>query len=183
MDTTTRTHLDNLHSDDAELRYTSFRFVMEATDDPVDWAYDVWDGLVELLRRGDNHQRAIAAQVLANLAKSDPERHVLKDLDALFAVTRDERFVTARHALQCLWRVAAAGKRQQEAVVERLERRFAECIAEKNCTLIRYDIIQVLRRAYDLVGDGTAKERALALIETEEDARYRKKYAGLWRNT
>jgi hypothetical protein len=183
MDKITRTNLDNLRSDDADLRYEAFRYVMKVTDDRVEWAYDVWDDLIGLLRRGDNHQRSIAAQVLANLAKSDPKKRMLKDLDALFAVTRDERFVTARHALQSLWRVAAAGRKLQQAVVERLETRFAECVTEKNCTLIRYDIIQVIRRVYELAGDRKVKDRALALLATEEDAKYRKKYASLWRDT
>ena len=77
---------------------------------PVDWAYDLWNEVVENLSHKDNHNRAIAAQVLCNLAKSDPEGRILKDFDTLLAVTRDARFVTARHCLQALWKVGAAGK-------------------------------------------------------------------------
>jgi len=51
----------------------------------------------------DNHQRAIAAQVLSNLAKSDPKSRMLEDLDALFVVRKDERSVTAWHSPQSLW--------------------------------------------------------------------------------
>ena len=129
----------------------------------------------------DNHVRAIASQILANLAKSDPEKRMLKDFDALLAVTKDERFVTARHCMQSIWRVGAAGKEQQKRLVDGLERRFRECINEKNCTLIRYDIIQGLRNLYNEVNDEQIKEKALELIETEQDLKYRKKYASLWR--
>ena len=59
--------------------------------------------------------------------------------------------------------------------------RFQECITEKNCTLIRYDVIQGLRNLYDEVKDEKIKEKALALIETEEDTKYRKKYAAVWK--
>jgi hypothetical protein len=141
----------------------------------------VWDELVETLRHEDNHQRAIAAQVLCNLAKSDPENRMLKDFDALLAVTKDERFVTARHCMQSIWKVGAAGKKQQKKLVDGLTGRFKECITEKNCTLIRYDILQGLRNLYDEVKDETIKEKALELIEIEEDLKYRKKYASLWR--
>jgi hypothetical protein len=48
--------------------------------------------------------------------------------------------------------------------------------------LIRYDIIQGLRNLYDEVKDETVREKALALIESEEDMKYRKKYATVWRN-
>jgi hypothetical protein len=151
------------------------------TDQPVDWAYEVWDELLADLRHANGHQRAIAAQLLSNLAKSDPENRMLKDFDALLAVTRDEKFVTARHCLQSLWKVGAAGKQQQKLVVDRLASRYSDCAQEKNCTLIRYDIIQGLRNLYDQVKDETIREKALQLIETEEDSKYRKKYATVWK--
>jgi hypothetical protein len=47
--------------------------------------------------------------------------------------------------------------------------------------LIRYDIIQGLRNLYDEVKDEKIREKALALIETEEDTKYRKKYATVWK--
>lgn len=107
---------------------------------------------------------------------------MLKDFAALLAVTRDERFVTARHCLQALWKVGAAGYKQRKRLVDGLTRRFAECAAEKNGTLIRYDILQGPRNLYDAAPDEKIKGRALALIEAEPDLKYRKKYAGLWKS-
>ncbi|MCI0337556.1 MAG: hypothetical protein L0226_08270 [Acidobacteria bacterium] len=181
MNKTIQTNMNNLWIEDRELQNKAFFYIIEATDKPVDWAYEVWDEVVENLSHKDNHNRAIAAQVLCNLAKSDPKNRILKDFNALLAVTRDERFVTARHCMQALWKVGAAGKKQQKLLVDGLEGRFKECITEKNCTLIRYDIIQSLRKLYDAVKDENVKAKALELIETEEDSKYRKKYASLWR--
>jgi len=181
MDKLTRTHLDNIHSKDKELQNKAFFYILNITEKPVDWAYDVWDEMMTGLRNGDNHVRAIAAQVLCNLAKSDPKKRIIKDFDNLLEVTKDERFVTARHCMQALWKVGAAGKEQQKIYMEGLERRFKECITEKNCTLIRYDILQSMRNVYDELKDGKIKAKALELIETEEDLKYRKKYASLWR--
>jgi len=181
MDTLTRTNLDNLRSRDKQVQNDAFFAVLEATNQPVDWAYDVWDQMVEGLTDKDNHVRAISAQVLCNLAKSDPDNRILKDFDALLNVTRDERFVTARHCMQALWKVGAAGKPQQQIYLDGLTRRFEECINEKNCTLIRYDIVQSMRNVYDQVQDEAIRERALTLIETEQDVKYRKKYASVWR--
>jgi hypothetical protein len=181
MDSTTQAHWNNLRSDDGDLRYGAFMALLAITDQPVDWAYQVWDELRANLHHKDNHQRAIAAQLLCNLAKSDPEQRMLKDFGALFAVTRDERFVTARHSLQAIWKVALAGQQHQQLVVDQLASRFRECVTEKNATLIRYDIIEDLRKLYDVVQDEQVRETALALIATEEDSKYRKKYAGVWR--
>jgi hypothetical protein len=75
----------------------------------------------------------------------------------------------------------AAGLPQREVMLAGLSRRFAECASEKNCTLIRYDIIQDLRNLYAIINDATVKQTALGLIETETDLKYRKKYASLWR--
>src|SRR5688572_27662607 len=135
MNKITRTNVDNLWSKDRELQNKAFFYILEATDKPVDWAYEVWDKMVENLSYKDNHNRAIGAQILCNLAKSDPKNRILKDFDALLAVAKDERFVTARHCLQALWKVGAAGKKQQKTLVDGLERRFKECITEKNSTL------------------------------------------------
>ena len=181
MDEITRMNLDHLRSEDRDLQNKAFFYILDATEKPVEWAYEVWDDMVNGLRHKDNHVRAIAAQVLCNLAKSDPENRMLKDFDALIAVTKDERFVTARHSLQAIWKVGVAGKNQRKILMDGLEGRFRECITEKNCTLIRYDIIQCLRNLYDEVKDEKIKEKALELIETEEDVKYRRKYASLWR--
>lgn len=181
MDETTRIHFENIHSEDKDAQNKGYYALIEATDKPVDWTYDVWDKLVADLRHKDNHLRAIAAQLLANLAKSDPEKRMLKDFEALLAGTKDEKFVTARHTLQSIWKVGLAGKEQQQMLVSGLERRFNECIHEKNYTLIRYDILEGLRNLYDEVKDDSIKTKALALIESEADVKYRKKYAGIWR--
>ena len=181
MDNKTRKHIDNLRSEERELQNQAFFQILKETETPVDWAYEVWDELVEGLRHKDNHVRAISAQVLCNLAKSDPKNRMQKDFPALMEVTKDERFVTARHCLQSIWKVGASGKKMQAMVVEAFAERFRNCATEKNCTLIRYDIIQGLKNLYDEVKDEKIKEKALALIRAEEDLNYRKKYASVWK--
>src|SRR4051812_17985240 len=79
MDDITRAHLTNLWSADKNVQNDSFTAMLDATDQPVDWAYDVWDDMVQLLSHKDNHRRAISAQILCNLAKSDPEQRMLRD--------------------------------------------------------------------------------------------------------
>jgi hypothetical protein len=181
MDTISEDTLKALWANDRDAQNEAYYAVIEASDKPVTWAYELWDELLENLTHKDNHNRAIAAQVLCNLAKSDPEKRILRDFDALLNVTRDERFVTARHCLQALWKVGLAGKEQQEKYLDGLSFRFAECISEKNCTLIRADIQESLRNVYDVSKDESVKEKALALIESEEDAKYKKKYAAIWK--
>ncbi|MSR59878.1 MAG: hypothetical protein EXS05_19940 [Planctomycetaceae bacterium] len=172
----------DLWSADRAKQNKAFHQVITVTSQPVDWAYEVWDDALANLIHKDNHNRAIAAQVLCNLAKSDGSKRMLRDFAALFAVTGDERFVTARHCLQSLWKVGVAGKEQQKLLVTALENRFNDCVTHKNWTLIRYDIIKCLRDLFDAVNDDQIGRLARRLIDSEEDLKYRKKYATLWRD-
>ena len=172
--------MDDLKSKDKQSQDQAFLALSQMTKEPVDWAYEVWDELLLVIVEGDNRQRSIAGQLLCNLAKSDPKERILKDSAALLALTKDERFVTARHCLLSLWNVAVVGARQRKAVVDGLARRFRECTAEKNCTLIRYDIQCTLRRVYDFQSDPKLRATAEGLIDMEEDPKYRKKYATVW---
>ena len=170
----------DLWSEETEVQGKAFEEILSQTAEPVGWAYAVWDELFKRLTDRNNRSRSIAAQVLCKLAKSDPSKRLLRDFSALFAVTRDERFVTARHCMQSLWEVGCAGEEQRAMLVAALESRFSECVTHKNCTLIRYDIIECLRKLFDLVRDAEIKDRAMALIELEGDPKYKKKYSTLW---
>jgi len=181
MDKTIRSHLDNIRSEDGQLQNQAYYFLMDATEKPVDWAYEAWDELVEGLTHKDNHVRAISSQLLANLGKSDPKGRMFKDFDKLLNVTKDEKFVTARHCLQNIWKVGLGGKNQQIMVVKGLEKRYQECVKEKNGSLIRHDILVGLRNLYEATTSSEIREKALELIELEKDAKYKKKYAGVWR--
>jgi hypothetical protein len=174
------TNFPDLWCDERVKQGEAFQRFLDLTVQPVGWAYDVWDELLRQLTDKNNRNRSIAAQVLCNLAKSDPSQRMLRDFPALFNVVTDERFVTARHALQAMWKVGCVGKTYQELVVSALEQRFADCVTHKNCTLIRYDIIECLRKLFDAVPDETIRTRAKALIELESDAKYKKKYSTLW---
>lgn len=181
MDKTIRTHFNNIFSEDGQEQNKAYYFVMKETEKPVDWAYDVWGEIVKGFTHKDNHVRAICGQLLSNLAKSDSKGKIFKDFDKLLNVTKDERFVTARHTMQNLWKVGAAGKKQQKLYMDGMEKRFKECVKEKNCTLIRYDILVSMRNVYNEVKDETIKEKALVLIEIESDLKNQKKYKTVWK--
>ena len=181
MNAAIRKHIENVRSKDGQAQNVAFLALMKASDRRVDWAYEVWDDLTGMLTDKDNHVRAIGAQVLSNLARSDPKGRMLKDFDRLLAVTRDERFATARHTFQAIWKVGLAGEKQRKLLLGGLERRYKECAKERNCTLIRYDINVSLNYLHDAVKDDDIKKRVLAWNETEPDAKYRKKYSTVWR--
>lgn len=181
MDINMKTEFEKSKSGNKEERYEAYQNILGATDQQVDWAYEVWDQLLEDLTHKDHHQRSRAAQYLANLAKSDPEKRMMKDFPKLWEVTKDEKFVTARHSLQSIWRVGIAGTDQKEMVMTYMVDRFKHCVDEKHFTLIRNDIIQNMRHLYDHFNDETIKQKAIDLIDTVDDKKYKKKYMDIWK--
>jgi hypothetical protein len=181
MDKVTRNYFNNLTSEDKNAQYEAYVRIMETLDEPVDWAYEVWDELREDLTHSDNHRRSRAAQFLSGLAKSDPERKILNDFAFVWEVTKDPMFVTARHSLQSIWKIGLAGEDAKKLVLDALYGRYASCVKEKNSSMIRFDILQGLKRLYDKTNDEEIKAKSLELIEAEDDIKYRKKYAALWK--
>ncbi len=182
MDDEIHKKIETIHSADRQEQGAAYLDLMEAAEKRVDWAYDVWDGLVTELRSPDNRLRAIAGQLLCSLAwKSDPEKRILRDFTNLMALTRDPRFVTARHTLQAIWKVGAAGEEQKQLLLRALSERFAACIGEKNYMLVRYDIIVALKKLYDEIKDEKIRFLALKLINMEENPRNHRKDLSVWK--
>jgi hypothetical protein len=166
---------------DREAAYQAFLELMKLTEKPVSWSYDVWDRMLKGLSHEDGHQRAFAAQMLAHLAISDPEDRMRRDFAALAAVMRDDKTVTARHALQSIWRVGLAGKDQRKRLVEALAERFGECRSEKNGTLVRTDVITALGQLFRAVGEPAVETRAEILMASETDPKAQRKQRACWR--
>lgn len=162
------------------LEETTLDAMTLATTAGVGWTASVWDDIVARLSDPDNHNRSIAAQLLCRFAAAEPDR-IIAVLPSLVEVTRDDRFVTARHCLQSMWRIGAAGQGPRDAVVVALIDRFRDCEDEKNTTLIRADIIEALAKIYDIEPDEHLEHLVLELIDTEDDDKYRTKYLGTWR--
>ena len=172
--------ISELWSADAERQGVAYQEMLTLTVEPVDWADSVVTEVFLQLSNTNNRNRSIAAQLLCRLAKSDNSKRILQDFPKLFNTVKDERFVTARHALQSMWIVACVGDQYRKKVLDSLKEWYFECASHKNCTLIRYDIIESLRKIYDDTKDETIPALAEGLIVQEKDAKYQKKYRTLW---
>lgn len=178
-----QTLVKNLSSKSRLTQGNAYQELTELTSVKVDWVYEVWDQLVDLLTRKDNDRaRSIAAQLLCNLAKSDSEHRITTDFDKIMAVTKDEKFVTARHAMQALWKIGVINKSLENIVVSSLAARFKAATSEKNVALVRYDILFELKQIFEAKHSPSVLHTAQTLIALEEDEKSRKKYTLLWKN-
>ncbi|MGG3448517.1 hypothetical protein [Domibacillus aminovorans] len=74
MEAPVQRYFEDLKSTDKEIQYEAYKNLLTITEKEVDWAYEVWDQLLQDLNNRDNHKRSRAAQILSNLAISDPEK-------------------------------------------------------------------------------------------------------------
>lgn len=181
MDERARALLADRESEDRNAQYRALVGLFEMTEQPVDWAYEVWDRFLSELTHREGHKRAFATQMLARLAISDPEGRILRDFPKVAAVMKDEKTVTARHTLQSIWRVGLAGAEQEAMVLEALESRFREGAQEKHGTLVRTDVVTALGRLFRETDAETVEARANALMDAEPDEKQRKKQRAAWR--
>jgi hypothetical protein len=181
MDSALRRLFDDLRSKDKTVQGEAYQSLLALAEPVVPWAYEVWDGLVASLADRDNRLRSISGQLLCSLAKSDPEYRLARDFPALLAVTKDERFVTARHVLQSLWRIGLAGDDRRALLLSGLAARYRECGSEKSGHLVRTDIMAALRNLHAAGGAADVEDLALGLIDGEADPAQKKKLAAEWR--
>ena len=117
-------HIQNILSKRKEASYDSFISLLDETKKKVSWSYRHWDVLENLLVKGDDHQRSVAAQLLANLAKSDPDQRMVNTLPKLIEETKDQRFVSAHHTIQCLWKIGIINKQLEQLLLDGLFGRY-----------------------------------------------------------
>lgn len=170
-----------LHDVDRTIQYDAFLDIQREIEKPVDWAYEVWGQFAKWLNSKDAHDRARGAQFLAGLSKSDPENRILNNFSSLCAVAEDEKFVTARHALQSIWKVGLGGEEQKKRVLDYLVNRFREAPNGVHPTMIRSDIIVGLRNLANSTQDESIEGIGTELIGIEADPKYKKKLIASWK--
>lgn len=77
MESQVQRYFEDLESTDKEIQYEAFKNIKTLTEKEVEWAYEIWDQLLQDLKNRDNHKRSRAAQFLSHLAISDPEKECL----------------------------------------------------------------------------------------------------------
>lgn len=166
----------DLRSSDDKIRMAALNVVLELTNEPVNWIYDVWDDLFAMLNDTNSFKRSIGIMVLCNLAKSDTEDRLAHSLPRLLAHTRDAKFVTSRQCILHIWKAGVTNKEHKATVIAHLKERYKDCLEEGHYNLYRQDSIQALKHLSEATNDLSILEMIQELIALETDPKYRKKY-------
>jgi len=164
-------------------RYAAFKELCKMTEEKADWIYDKIYQLAEKLDSGNSYQRNIGFILLANLSKSDAEKRIPEFSNRLFNALDDEKFITARLAIQNVWKFAVGLSELKKEVLSALKSAYYENRhLATHPNLIRGDVILSLRNIYDFYKDEDILNEVKKMIEVENDLKTKKallKTAGL----
>jgi hypothetical protein len=174
-------YLDVIEGPDPAKRTRAYSELMDLTEGVFDVAGQ-WDRVAAYMDSKDNHLRSIGGQLLCGLAKSDPEGYLFMYFDGIKRLTKDPMFVTARHVLQASYRIGLAGPKYRKLILDFYEERYDDCAAERNASLIRFDILVCMKKLYDAKRDPALAERARQRIMTVSSDTDRTKYRKVWKD-
>lgn len=163
----------SLESKDNNTRYEAFKALLLLTEKKVDWIYDKWHLLADKLSSDNSFQRSIGFMLIANLSLSDDENRLSGVINNLLNCMNDEKFITSRQCIQCVWEIAVNKKALETIIVESLKNMFYNNVHLKtHGNLIKQDVISSLLRISEQNNEVTGL--ISNLIEEENEDKLKK---------
>lgn len=159
-----------LESKDNNARYEAFKKLFELTEQKVDWIYDYWQTLVDMLSSRNSFHRSIGLLLIANLTRSDSEDKFSDIADRYLTFLEDEKFITARLCLQNVWRIAVNKEAYRVIISDALKSAYSRNIhLKRNQNLIKQDVIFSLAKIAGFYKDEILSNEIEIIVKNETD--------------
>ena len=112
-----------------------------------------------------------------------PPYFVLVNLEQIFLFKSLDRPVYSADRLASAVTMVLVARNEERPSESATRLKSTGRTLEKCCTLIRYDIQCVLKKIYELTADENLRTIAAQLIDLEEEMKYEKTYATVWRSS
>ena len=123
---------------DDTVRYNAFLLLQEnSKESPL--VYEYWEKLAEKLESDNSYQRSIGLMLLSENIRWDKEGKFAKVIDKYFSYCADEKFITARQAIQGLTKVLNPTKVYDEKIKQQLANLQLEKYKENQQKLLNKD--------------------------------------------
>ncbi len=136
--------VDCLTEKDDIVRYHAFLVLQEASRH-LSSVYPYWNVLESKLGSDNSYQRSIGLMLIAENVKWDKDGKFSRILDGYLARCTDEKFITARQAIQGLTKIVNATAAYNEKVAKYLTSLSLSKYQKNQQTLLNKDILRVLR--------------------------------------
>ena len=169
--------IDNLFIDlsdkDDKVRYPAFQMMLSLTEEKVEWVYDKWFELLDMLDSDNSFHRSIGFMLLANLSKSDVDNRMGLVIIRLLKLFDDEKFITSRQCIQNVWKIAASNSGLKQLILDELIRTYYEnAHINKHGNLIKHDVISSMSMIYKSYNDESVQNYINQLIDAENDPKF-----------
>lgn len=148
-----------------EIRYAAFLLLAQRSRTHGD-IYPLWDTLAEKLNSGNSYQRSIGVMLLCENVRWDRENRLQAIWPRYAACFRDEKFITARQAIQSLKVWLAQRPDMHEAVYGALTAIQPASLPGTQRKLILADIIEALLLMRETAQDGKAAAYLMQALDS-----------------
>jgi hypothetical protein len=159
----------NLNSKEDDIRFNALTTLKEISKDKVPWFEERYNELISKLNDSNSFQRSIGIMLLCDLAKSDENQLINKDLAKILRHIQDEKFITSRQCIQNIWKIAIYETDTRSKIEKALIEYFARCESIDHGNLLRQDIISALWEIRKTYNDPKLEKTVIQLIELEND--------------
>ena len=135
--------VDCLTEKDDKLRYNVF-LLLQANARQFPLLYKHWDRLAGRLEDSNSYQRSIGAMLISENVKWDKEAKFTHEIDRYLSCCVDEKFITARQAVQALVNIIAATSKYNPKIRENLTHYPLKKYKANQQKLLQKDIVNIL---------------------------------------
>jgi hypothetical protein len=136
--------VDFLTKTDDRIRYHAFLLLKENSQDSPK-AYSYWDTFKSKLGSDNSYQRSIGLMLIAENAKWDKNGKLEKTIDEYLGCCTDEKFITARQAIQGLAKIVTATKTYNEKIKQYMTNFPFEKYPKNQQGLLKKDVSNIIK--------------------------------------
>lgn len=129
---------------DDKIRYNAF-LLLQTFSKESPFVYDHWGVLEEKLTSDNSYQRSIGVMLLAENVRWDKQNHFSKAIDKYLGCCNDEKFITARQAIQGLQTIVKTNGKYNQEIKQGLAKLELSQYKENQQSLLNRDITSVLK--------------------------------------
>ncbi len=135
--------VDALAEKDDSLRYNAF-LLLQANSRQSSSVYPYWDVLAEKLESDNSYQRSLASMLIVENVRWDKDCKFAKSISKYLRCCEDEKFITARQAIQGLAIVVGSTDQYNDRIKQELSSMSYAHYKENQQKLLNKDIANVL---------------------------------------
>jgi hypothetical protein len=140
--------IQTLNEKDDIVRYNAF-LLLQSNSREFPFVYEHWSDLEKKLEKSNSQQRSLGVMLIAENVKWDKEGRFSKTISKYLSCCNDEKFITARQAIQGLETIVKATDKFNDKIKKSLTDLRLSQYKENQQRLINKDISNILKKIND----------------------------------